>query len=233
MESIMASATTAPDPLGELLARRRDLWRGRESAGGAATLSSGHRDLDRLLPGGGWPCGRIVELVPERLGVGELRLLLPFLAEQTRRGQPVVLVAPPLIPCPQSLQAAGLDLAQLVVVRHRAHALWAAEQCLKSGLCGSVSIWPPERMQPRALRRLQLAAEQGPAPIFVHYRPGQSPPPSLATLRLAIRPGSELEILRATGRTGTGDCRIRLDTHQPPERTSAATASVPIPFPGR
>ena len=230
----MASATTAPDPLGELLATRRDLWRGRESAGGAATLSSGHRDLDRLLPGGGWPCGRIVELVPERFGVGELHLLLPFLAERTRREHPVVLIAPPLIPCPQNLQAAGLDLAQLVVVRDRNQALWAAEQCLKSGLCGAVSIWPPQRVPARTLRRLQLAAEQGPAPVFVHYRPDQPPPPSLATLRLAIRPGSELEILRATGRGRTGDRRIQLEAHQPPERTNTVTAaSVPIPFPGR
>ena len=228
----MAAASTVRDPLGQLLATRRDLWRGRESAG-LPVLSSGHRDLDRLLPGGGWPCGRIVELVPERLGVGDLRLLLPFLAERTRRGQPVILIAPPLVPCPQALQSAGLELARLVVVRRHVHALWAAEQCLKSGLCGAVSIWPPERMQARALRRLQLAAEQGSAPIFIHYRPGQSPPPSLATLRLAIRPGPELEILRATGQARTGERRVQLHANKPPCRASAATAADPIPFPGR
>ena len=229
----MAAAPTVRDPLGQLLATRRDLWRGRESAGGAAVLSSGYRHLDCWLPDGGWPCGRIVELVPERLGVGDFRLLLPFLAEQTRRGQPVVLIAPPLIPCPQALQAAGLDLAQLVVVRRANHALWAAEQCLKSGLCGAVSIWPPERMQTRTLRRLQLAAEQGPAPVFIHYQPGQSPPPSLANLRLAIRPGPELEMLRATGRIGTGDRKIQLQAYQSPGRASSAVVADPIPFPGQ
>ncbi len=229
----MAAAFNARDPLGQLLATRRDLWRGREPAGGTAVVSSGYRHLDRWLPGGGWPCGRIVELVPERLGVGDLHLLLPFLAERTHRGQPVILIAPPLIPCPQALQTAGLDLAHVVVVRRRTHALWAAEQCLKSGLCGALSIWPPERMQTRPLRRLQLAAEQGSAPLFIHYRPGQSPPPSLANLRLAIRSGPELEMLRATGRSGTGDRRIQLQTHHSSARTSAAATVAPIPFPGQ
>ena len=228
----MAAASNARDPLDQLLAGRRDLWRGRASAD-IPTVSSGHRDLDRLLPGGGWPCGRIIELVSERPGVGELRLLLPFLAEQTRREQPVVLVAPPLVPAPQALQAAGVDLARLVVVRDHTHAFWAAEQCLKSGLCGAISIWPPRRMPARTLRRLQLAAEQGSAPVFVHYRSDQTPPPSLATLRLAIRPGPELDILRATGRVGAASRGIRLQACQPPHQASTAATAAPLPFPGR
>ncbi len=204
----MMPASTTRDRLATLLESRRDLWRGR-SRPDRATLSTGHAGLDDLLPGGGWPCGRIVELLPEHHGVGELRLLLPLLAGQTRRKRPVVLAAPPLLPCPQMLQAAGIDLAHLIVVRRHDQALWAAEQCLKSGLCGAVLAWPPDRVQACDVRRLQLAAEHGSAPTFLYYRPDRHPPSSLAMLRLAIRPGPEVELLRGT--TGTGERVVHLN----------------------
>jgi cell division inhibitor SulA len=38
--------------------------------------------------------------------------------------------------------------------------LWAHEQALRSGACGIALAWLP-RASPRAIRRLQLAAEQG------------------------------------------------------------------------
>ena len=131
----------APTSLERLLSERGDLWRGRQRRAGPA-LPTGRAALDDRLPDGGWPRGKLVELLPERFGVGELDLLLPCLAELTRRERPVLFVAPPLVPCPQALARAGLDLTRLVVVRHRQHAFWAAEQALKSGLCGAVVAWP-------------------------------------------------------------------------------------------
>lgn len=183
--------------LEQLLDRRTDLWRGR-----ARTLfpaeSTGLDWLDRGLPGGGWPLGRLTELLPRVSGCGELGLLLPLLARCTQRGRPVVLAGPVLVPGPQALARAGVMLEHLVVVREVAQALWAAEQCLKSGVCGSVAVWPPDgRVAERAVRRLQLAAEQSPGPAFVVYHPGQSPPPSVSALRLGLSPGTEVEILRS------------------------------------
>ena len=90
--------------------------------------------MDDRLPDGGWPRGKLVELMPERFGAGELDLLLPCLAELTRRERPVLFIAPPMVPCPQSLARAGLDLTRLLIVRERKHAFWAAEQGLKSGI---------------------------------------------------------------------------------------------------
>ena len=183
-------------PIEQLLESRNDLWRGRHRPAGEA-LTSGRAELDHWLPTGGWPCGRLVELLPERLGIGEFSLLLPMLAEQTRRGLPVLLIAPPWVPCPQHLERVGVALEWLVVVRSTDQALWATEQGLKSGLCGAILLWHPRsRVRSQAIRRLQLAAECGPAPVFVCYRPGQQPPPSLASLRLGIRPGPELTLLR-------------------------------------
>lgn len=182
--------------LEELLQSRPDLWRGRQRPAGRI-LASGRAALDAWLPGGGWPQGRLIEFLPAHLAGGELELLLPLLAEQTRRQRPVILAAPPLIPCPQRLQQAGLALEQVLVTRRPEQALWAAEQALKSGLCGALVIWHPAgRVEARSIRRLQLAAENGDAPVFLCYRPGQQAPPSLAALRLAIRPGPSLTLLR-------------------------------------
>ena len=46
--------------------------------------------------------------------------------------------------------------------------LWALEQALRSGACEMALAWLP-RASPRAIRRLQLAAEQGRA-LGVLYR---------------------------------------------------------------
>lgn len=183
--------------LEKLLDQRPDLWRGRARRSFPAE-PTGLAWLDRGLPGGGWPLGRLTEFLPRVSGCGELGLLLPLLARCTQEGQPVVLAGPLLVPGPQALARAGVVLEHLVVVREAREVLWAAEQCLKSGLCGSVVVWPPAgRVEERAVRRLQLAAEQSPGPTFVIYRPAQSPPPSVSALRLGLAPGPEIEVLRS------------------------------------
>lgn len=205
--------------LQNLLDQRNDLWRGRRRPS-AQAAPSGRAELDAWLPDGGWPHGSLIELLPEHVGSGELDLLVPLLAEQTRHGWPVLLVAPPLIPCPQRLHRAGIALDRLVIVRDSSQALWAAEQALKSGVCGSIVTWHPRgRVDARPIRRLQLAAREGSAPAFVCYCPGQVPPPSLAALRLGIRPGPILSLLRGSGpeRTlhlGRGNV-IALDRRRP------------------
>ena len=182
--------------LQQLLNQRGDLWRGRHRSA-AAVASSGRAELNHWLPDGGWPHATLTELLPDTFGSGELDILLPLLAEQTRQGQPVLLVAPPLVPCPQRLHRAGLALDRLMVIRAQKDALWAAEQALKSGVCGSIVTWYPRgRVDARSIRRLQLAARAGDAPAFLCYRPGQQPPPSLSALRLGLAPGPRLTLLR-------------------------------------
>jgi hypothetical protein len=183
--------------LEQLLDRRPDLWRGRARRS-FPVEPTGLGWLDRGLPGGGWPLGRLTELLPRVSGCGELGLLLPLLARCTQQGHPVVLAGPMLVPGPQALARAGVAFEHLVVVREAQQVFWAAEQCLKSGLCGSVAVWPPAgRVGERAVRRLQLAAEQSPGPTFVIYRPEQSPPPSVSALRLGLNPGLAVEVLRS------------------------------------
>ncbi|GAB4173232.1 MAG: translesion DNA synthesis-associated protein ImuA [Wenzhouxiangellaceae bacterium] len=199
------------DALQQLLNHRSDLWRGRTRSVRQA-IPTGHAALDALLPDGGWPCGRLIELLPERVGSGELELLLPMLAGQTAGGRYALFACPPLVPCPQRLAAEGVELSRLLVIRSSRFAAWSAEQALKSGLCGAVLFWPePRAIHERMLRRLQLAAEQRPTMLFVCYPPGSRPPPSIATLRLAIHAGGEVRVLRHRHGQPAAGIRIAAD----------------------
>ena len=65
-------------PLEQLLGHPA-IWRGRSTAP-TDTLSTGFSTLDAGLPGGGWPCTGLIEILTPRTGLGELRLLVPLLA---------------------------------------------------------------------------------------------------------------------------------------------------------
>ncbi|SDK48906.1 translesion DNA synthesis-associated protein ImuA [Pseudomonas indica] len=185
--------------LNSLLDARR-VWRGQVSFSPSAAQSTGHAGLDATLPGGGWPDSALSEILVAAAGIGELRLLWPTLARLTAAGERVVLVGPPHLPYPQAWLAAGVDLRQLVIVHAQERdALWAAEQCLRSGSCGAVLCWP-QQADDRALRRLQVAAESGQTLAFA-YRPlEEAINPSPAALRLALetRP-AQIRVLKCRG----------------------------------
>ena len=146
----------------ESMLAARTLWHaGRSAAIAADGEPTGHAALDALLPQGGWPRRALTEPLLPADGVGELSLLLPTLARMTRAGGIVALVAPPYIPYAPAWQDAGVDLAWLEVVEAGARdALWAFEQCLRSGACAAVLGWPAQA-DAAALRRLQVAADSG------------------------------------------------------------------------
>ncbi len=103
----MSSSTT----LAQIL-ERPDVWRGDALARAALPgVPTGFADLDRELPGGGWPRGGLTELLPRRHGVGELSLLLPALARLSRDELAwLVCIAPPYLLYAPALQAGGVDL---------------------------------------------------------------------------------------------------------------------------
>jgi hypothetical protein len=73
------------------------------------------------------------------------------------------------------------------------------EQCLRSGSCGAVLCWP-RKVDDRALRRLQVAAETGETLAFACRGQQAAANPSPAALRIAIdaRP-SQLRVLKCRG----------------------------------
>lgn len=178
---------------------QRQVWRGRQGQARPAGLQpTGHAMLDQRLPDGGWPAAALSELLLASPGCGELQLLWPSLSRLTAEGGRVVLVAPPFIPYAPAWQAAGVDLRWLVQVdAGQADALWAAEQCLRSGSCAAVLCWP-ERADDRALRRLQVAAESGQC-LGIAFRDARwSRNPSPAPLRLHLEDG-QVRVLKCRG----------------------------------
>jgi len=167
---------------------RPDIWRGQAlSRAGAPTLPCGFPELEAELPGGGWPAGALTEILPAHEGIGELRLLGPALAGLSRRGLRLVWIAPPHLPYAPALAAAGIDVANLVIVRVASpkETLWATEQALASNACGAVLAWP-RGAKYAELRRLQIAAEGGRAPAFLFRVPEAAGESSPAPLRIAL-----------------------------------------------
>lgn len=169
-----------------LLAARR-LWRGQPAAQVAPdAIATGWASLDAVLPGGGWPSAALSEILLPADGVGELRLVWPALARLSAGEGIVAVVAPPYRPYAPAWQAAGLRHASLQVIdADPRDALWAAEQCLRSGACSAVLCWP-RSADDRALRRLQVAAETGRTPGFAFRAAQAAVNPSPAPLRVAI-----------------------------------------------
>lgn len=171
----------------DALLHQRQVWRGRPTALPQGSQPTGHAALDAVLPAGGWPEAALVELLIPADGVGELQLLWPTLARLSQAGARIVLVAPPYLPFAPAWQMAGIDLRhlQIVQVGTSRDALWAAEQCLRSGSCGAVLCWPLD-VDDRALRRLQVAAESGHTPAFATRPLDAALQASPAALRIAV-----------------------------------------------
>jgi len=169
----------------DALLSAQTVWKaGRAPVSVAGGEPTGHAALDALLPQGGWPRRALTELLLPADGVGELALLMPALARLTQAGEVVVAVAPPYLPYAPAWQRAGVDLRFLEIVDADARdALWAFEQCLRSGACVAVLGWP-SHADAQALRRLQVAADSGDCLGFAFRDRRHAANPSPAALRL-------------------------------------------------
>ena len=183
---------------------RSDVWRGDTLASAPLPgVPTGFAELDRELPGGGWPRGGLTELLPERRGVGELSLLLPALARLSSDELAwLVCVAPPHLLYAPALQAGGVDLSRLLVASAPGRdAAWACERSLAADGVGAVVAWLPEIQTP-SLRRLQLAAEASRTLLFVFRSAACASQSSPAPLRLALEGEGEQLIVRLLKRRG-------------------------------
>lgn len=197
--------------------QRTDIWRGGTTLP-ARALPSGFTGLDALLPGGGLPRGALTEIVIAREGIGELSLLLPALARATEDERWLVFVAPPHVPYAPALARAGVNLARVLIVhpRNAQEGLWAVEQALRAGTASMVLAWLAHA-DPKALRRLQLAAEAGDS-LGVLYRSARGiDETSPVALRLKLEPASlegarvAVNILKRRGGWPTGPVMVEVD----------------------
>lgn len=196
------NALPLPVALADVLARG-DVWRGDTLASlPEATIPSGYPELDAELPGGGWPRGGLSEFLVERSSVGELSLLLPALACLSRADGWLALVAPPWLPHAPAWAAAGVVPQRLVIVRTEREVAWSVEQLLLCGGFAAVLAWPDERIDARALRRLQVAAEGRPALACLWRGAGVAEQPSPAPLRVALAADEQALAVRILKRRG-------------------------------
>ena len=163
------------------------VWRGDQMARAEDAVCTGFPELDRELPGGGWPKKALIELLHDVQGIGEIRLLLPALSRLARAGGTIVLVAPPQVPYAPAFTASGVEPARLLVVAAaESHdCWWAAEQVLRAGSAGALLFWPGSPSDQR-LRRLQLAAQDGDTLVFVFTGTAAAAHASPSPLRLRL-----------------------------------------------
>ena len=185
------------------------IWLGRGGQSACAALPTGFDDLDRYLPGGGWPREAITEIFLDRYGIGELSLLMPalaFLSQQAESAKRwIVWIDPPFIPYAPALTRCGVNLDHVLLVHSSGiekNALWAVEQALRSRSGIAILAWL-RFADDNALRRLQLGAEEQ-ACWTVLFRPVSAlQRNSPAALRLKLSqtdPGTKVEIIKCRGR---------------------------------
>ena len=182
------------------------VWRaskGLENSG-CENISTGFKELDEVLPGGGWPLGSLTEILSRRTGAGELTLLMPALARLSDQERWATWIAPPHIPYAPALAAAGLRLSRMLVARPRRlqDILWSAEQALRSGGRPTVLAWI-DSCDERSLRRLQLAAAEsgGWAVLFRPMRQATRFSPAALRIVLDNTPAGEpiVSLLKCRG----------------------------------
>ncbi len=154
------------------------------------TVPSGWHALDRELPGHGWPCGALTEVLGAQPSVLEWRLLGPALAQVCVEGGSVLLVGAPVPPFLPGLRLLGIDPRHLVWVRARtpAERLWAVEQLLRTQGPGAILAWLPQAL-PEQLRRLHAHAQGAQALLFALRPQDARTQASPAPLRVQAAPG--------------------------------------------
>jgi protein ImuA len=181
------------------------LWRGDELGQAVAEVQpTGFAALDRELPGGGWPCRSLTELLQPQPGALEWRLLGPALRALAGAGRGIVLVSPPWRPHLPGLRQVGLDERHLVWVQAEtvAERLWCTEQLIKANAFGALVTWLPQA-RPEQVRRLQVCALASEGLVFLCRPAAAQHESSAAPLRVLARPRPDwmldLKILKRRG----------------------------------
>jgi protein ImuA len=190
------------------------IWRG-DQLGTPTTrvVLTGFPDLDRELPGGGWPAHSLTELLQPQPSVMEWRLLGPAIRDVVSQGKDVIVVSPPKHPHLPGLRQQGVEERHLVWIQAEtpAERLWVTEQLIKANAAGLLIAWLPQARQEQ-IRRLQVCAHSCASPVFLCRPAAAEHEPSAAPLRLRVRhaPDWELHVHLLKRKGGTHDGLIKL-----------------------
>ena len=155
------------------------VWRAGElahvSGESIETISTGYAALSGVLPGGGWPCSAITEVLQAQAGQHEWGLVAPALSalQAASPSSWVVLVGAPYCPFGAALGARQLKMGQMLNIHLAKNdnpaLLWATREALTCADVGAVLAWLPDARSAH-LRRLQIAALSHNKLLFV-FRP--------------------------------------------------------------
>ncbi|WCE30653.1 translesion DNA synthesis-associated protein ImuA [Vibrio sp. SCSIO 43137] len=201
------------NPVIDMLQHKRLIWQGAQTNNPSDSISSGYPQLDNQL-GGGFPLHGVIEIISAS-GIGELRLLTPYILAQGEN-RLTVFINPSGYLCADYFTQQGIDLSRMLMLfpKTAQEALWAAEQCLKSGCCGSVSLWHSE-LEIHQAKRLQVASETGQCLNFLFKTASQSGITLPISLSLTLNAGSEgLHISIHKRKGGWLKSSLTLDVHK-------------------
>jgi protein ImuA len=190
------------------------IWRGTELGSPVnKVVSSGFPALDAELPGAGWPCHCLTEILQPQPTVVEWRLLAPAIREVVAAGGNIVVVGPPKSPHLPGLRHVGLDERHLIWIQAEtpAERLWVTEQLVKANAAGLLVSWLPQARQEQ-IRRLQVCAQACDGPVFLCRPAAAEHEPSAAALRVQLRFGLDWELhihlLKRKGPTHEGSITL-------------------------
>jgi protein ImuA len=191
------------------------VWRGDQLGSPVTTVvSSGFDALDAELPGAGWPCHSLTEILQPQPTVAEWRLLAPAMRRVVAAGGHVVVVGPPKSPHLPGLKHTGVDECHLVWIQAEAPAerLWITEQLIKTNAAGLLVSWLPQARQEQ-IRRLQVCAQGCEGPVFLCRPVAARHEPSAAPLRVQLTFGIDwelhLHLIKRKGPTHEGHIALR------------------------
>lgn len=168
-------------------------------------IESGCPGLERLLPGGGYEPGCLVEWFHSGIGgaAGSLAMLSAIPA--MRDGKALVIIDWNHTFYPPAAAALGADLKRIVVVRpkSREDGWWSLDQALRCTAVGSVWCELPDEMDDRLARRLQLAAETGGTLGMLIRNSRTRNQPSWADVQWQVRTTSHLQFATSSNSHNT------------------------------
>ena len=238
-QSRQSSQPSQPTQLSKLaqLSQLAHVWRAGElGAASAVTINTGYAALSQVLPGGGWPCGAVTEVLQAQPGHHEWGLVAPALGtlQAASPSALVVLVGAPYCPFGPALGARQLNMQRVLNIRSQnakndaPAMLWATREALGCADVGAVLAWLPDARGAH-LRRLQIAALANDKLLFV-FRPlaaqyDSSPAPlrlKLAGTAHAAAHNLQIDVFKRRGPTLAAP--VLIDT-RPPRLAALLAAS--------
>lgn len=170
--------------------------------------TTGFEGLDQIL-NGGFPKAALTVLTGP-VGSGRTTLAAQALAVGTKAGQPGAWIDATAQVYPPALEAAGVDVSRLLMVRGAdAKSAYAAEQIIDTGVFGVVVVSGLDRhLDPARARRLQTASEGAGVSTLLLLEPAAAARVQGAALKLRLtRRSHHLQIEVDKDRSGQANGR--------------------------